>query len=575
MNTKPTDIQIDNNTSAGVYDYRRRSTCEVVVGTTRIGGNNPIRIQSMAACPTMDTEACVDAAEALAAGGAELVRFTAQGVREAENLGEVRRRLRADGVDVPLVADIHFNPKAAFAAVPNVEKVRINPGNFIDPGRTFRKISYTDEEYALEIERIDNALTPFIELCKKHGTAIRIGVNHGSLSDRIMSRFGDTAAGMVESAMEFLRVCVARDFRNVLISIKSSNVRVMVETVRLLASTMEREGMHFPLHLGVTEAGDGDDGRVKSAVGIGTLLSEGLGDTIRVSLSEDPVNELPVARCIVDYIEELAKAPIMGELAYATDYKGVAHSGENLATAFPVKFPVFDATDAGVYLPGRKPDVFLDIDPQRFVRVDATSYIESPVEIAPEKVVILSDAGKNQAGAILTAVGAMRNRKIVSRIFAVGNYYSLKKEVAQIRASIDLGRLLLCDAVDGIMVNADSMTPAERADLAFSILQAARVRTTRTEYIACPGCGRTLFDLRTSLARVKAATSGLKGLKIGVMGCVVNGPGEMADADYGYVGAGKGKVNLYRGRECVEKNVSQEDAPARLVELIRADGRWK
>lgn len=485
--------------------YSRRHAGEVRIGRVAIGSAHPVAVQSMTNTPTMDTEASAAQIECIADAGADIVRLTAQTTAHARNLGEISRRVRRDGYTLPLVADIHFNPAAAFAAAEEVEKVRINPGNFVDPGRTFVKLEYTDEEYAAEIQRIRDKFVPFLELCRSRGTAIRIGVNHGSLSDRIMSRYGDTPAGMVESAMEFLRVCVSCGFTDVVISIKASNVVVMTDTVRLLCREMEREGMAFPLHLGVTEAGDADDGRIKSAVGIGSLLVDGIGDTIRVSLSEDPEREIPVAREILSHIEACREGR-------ATDADAVEMRDGRVAVSYP--------------------DVI----------------------------------GK----AILSASGA-ESVGITARYPA-----SMSAEQVKIAAAVDLGYLLLNhpEVNNDIAVEAPALDSEAAAALARDILQATRRVISKTEYIACPGCGRTLFDLQSTLAQVKAATSALKGLKIGVMGCIVNGPGEMADADYGYVGAGPGRVSIYRGKECVEKNIPAADALPRLISLIKSDNRW-
>jgi (E)-4-hydroxy-3-methylbut-2-enyl-diphosphate synthase len=378
----------------------RRKTVEVQVGNLPMGGDNPVRVQSMTTVSTMDTEGCIAQIKRIVDAGGEYVRLTTQGIREAENLKNIKEGLRRDGYDVPIIADVHFNANVADVAALYADKVRINPGNYVDPARKFKHLDYTDEEYADEIKKIEERFIPFLNICKEHHTAIRIGVNHGSLSDRIMSRYGDTPEGMVESCMEFLRICVKENFLNVVISIKASNTEIMVRTVRLLVATMDKEDMHFPIHLGVTEAGEGEDGRLKSAVGIGALLIDGIGDTIRVSLSEAPEKEIPVA---------------------------------------------------------------------------------------------------------------------------------------------------------------------------YGILQAARVRITKTEYISCPGCGRTLYNLEETIARIKAATSHLSGLKIAIMGCIVNGPGEMADADYGYVGAARGKVSLYKQKQCIEMNIPEEEAVDRLLQFIEED----
>lgn len=549
------------NPNMSEFSYHRRPTLEVRVGNTAIGGSNPVRIQSMASTSTMDTEASVAQARRIVDAGAELVRFTAQGVREAANLGEIRRRLRESGCEVPLVADIHFNPRAAFAAAEQVEKVRINPGNFVDPGRTFRKIEYTDEEYASELRRLEEALVPFLETCRANDTAIRLGVNHGSLSDRIMSRYGDTPAGMVESAMEFLRVCRNHGFDRVVISIKASNVVVMVETVTRLVEAMDAEEMHYPLHLGVTEAGDGEDGRIKSAVGIGALLREGIGDTIRVSLSEEPEAELPVARKIMDYIDLMAtaapiEAPRDGRFRLG---KGMRRMSREIGAVGGSRVPVVPAVDG---LTGLK-------------EIDAEAVIAGKIDIAPDDIILLSASGEVPGMTLEAAMNILVAEGIDNPVILRGVYNGPDADTVRLRASIDLGALLLKGFADGIEIVSDALTPDEASRLALAILQSARLRISHTEYIACPGCGRTLFDLQQTLARVKEATSHLKGLKIGVMGCIVNGPGEMADADYGYVGAGVGKISLYKGKECVEKNIPAEEAVSHLVELIKKCGDWK
>ncbi len=560
------------------FNYRRRRTSPVVIGGVPLGGEFPIRVQSMTSTSTMDTEGCVAQCRRLADAGAEYVRLTAQGVREASNLGEIKSRLRVAGCDVPLVADIHFNPKAAFEAAVQVDKVRINPGNFVDPGRTFKKLEFTDEEYASELQKIEDALIPFLDLCRKHGTVVRIGVNHGSLSDRIMSRYGDTPAGMVESAMEFLRVCVAHDFSDVVISVKASNVSVMIETVRRLVRTMDSENMHFPIHLGVTEAGDSDDGRIKSAVGIGTLLAEGIGDTIRVSLSEDPVNEIPVAKALVEYVSTFASADdISGEVYDSFDcLSPLRRETDAIGCIGGSNRPVVvSAKSEAVYDSNVKPDVFLS-DIEGYAAVDAAEPEDSWPAIAPGQVVVMSSSSANYQASVQRALHHMSTIGMKNPVILKVAYYGVSPEDVIIRASIDLGAPLMNGFSDGIMIESDTMSPAEAAKLCFGILQATRQRITRTEYIACPGCGRTLFDLQSTLRMVKERTSHLKGLKIGVMGCIVNGPGEMADADYGYVGAGVGKVSLYRGKVCVEKNIpSGVEAVEKLIELIKQDGNWR
>lgn len=545
-----------------VFDYKRRPTVSALVGDVAIGSDHPVRLQSMTSTSTMDTDASVEQCIAIADAGADIVRLTAQGVREARNMGEIRRILRQRGYNIPLVADIHFNPRAAFAAAEEVEKVRINPGNFADPGRTFKKLEYTDDEYAAELQRIRDAFIPFLDLCKSRSTAIRIGVNHGSLSDRIMSRYGDTPDGMVESAMEYLRICVDRDFHDVVISIKASNTVVMVETVRRLVEAMKKENMAFPLHLGVTEAGDGEDGRVKSALGIGTLLAEGTGDTIRVSLSEDPAAEIPVAKAIVDHLAYRSDAPaIEGDFAPGYDFcapsrrRSKAHGttgGENLPVAVNADFSPAIA--------------------EALPRIDAGNV---PDVMPSEGILVMESSHRNAPAEVLAAMHGLMAKGIDNPVIVRMSYPAdMSYEDVAIASAIDFGRILMAGFRDGIWIDAPGLSREERARLELGILQAARCRTSRTEYIACPGCGRTLFDLRSTLASVKAATAHLKGLKIGVMGCIVNGPGEMADADYGYVGASAGHISLYRGKECIEKNIPQDEAIPRLIRFLKDEGKW-
>ena len=539
----------------GAFDYHRRRSSEVRIGNVVIGGGNPVCIQSMTNTSTMDTDGSVAQCERIAAAGADIVRLTAQGVRESANLGIIRQELRRRGVEIPLVADIHFNPKAAFDAATRVEKVRINPGNFVDPGRVFKKIDYTDAEYSAELDKIDRVFGEFLDICRDNDTAVRLGVNHGSLSDRIMSRYGDTPAGMVESVMEFLRVARRRNFDRIVISIKASNVVVMVTTVRLLVKAMDAENMQFPLHLGVTEAGDGEDGRVKSAVGIATLLAEGIGDTIRVSLSEAPEAEVPVARIITSYISSLASAPEVECEPF--DFPDATGS------------PLVVGTDRdAAYDSDRRPDMFTD--DSRVVMLDTRDATLDG--IAKDAVVVLTSCHPNFIDDISATVARLRRAGVNNRIVACVRFRGVDAEHVTVLASAQLGALVMNRRVDGVMIDADSLTPSQQASLAFGILQAARQRITKTEYIACPGCGRTLFDLQQTLKRVKEATPDLKGLKIGVMGCIVNGPGEMADADYGYVGAAAGHVSLYRGKECVLKNIPQDQAIDALRDLLKSDG---
>lgn len=570
----------------GRVSKQRRSTWPVTVGKVTIGGDNPVVLQSMTSTSTNDVEASVEQTLRIVNAGGEIVRLTAQGQREATAIGEIRNKLRESGCDTPLVADIHFNPKAAYTAAGCCDKVRINPGNFVDPGRTFVKLEYTDEEYAEELARIDRALEPLIDICREHGTALRIGVNHGSLSDRIMSRYGDTPAGMTESAMEFLRSCIKQDFRNIVISIKASNVTVMVETVRRLVAAMDAEDMHFPLHLGVTEAGDGEDGRIKSAVGIGSLLAEGLGDTIRVSLSEDPEFEIPVARMIADYAAEVVSASAMVEGYEAVGYDPIAPKRRQSLKVGIIgggQPPVVVGTNPEAeYDKDARPDLWLVslIKENKAVMVESAEPIPdilATVRANPDKAIIINGIGPASSTQTLAVLHAMADARLDNPVITAVDYtgLGLSDEETAIRAAIDLGRLLLDGFADGVMMQSDALDDRQTARTLFTILQSARLRMTRTEYISCPSCGRTLYDLQTTLREIKAATSSLKGLKIGVMGCIVNGPGEMADADYGYVGAGPGRVSLYKGKECVVKNIPTAEAVDRLVALIKENGDWK
>lgn len=525
------------------YNYVRRHSSPVRVGNIIIGGGEPVRIQSMTNLSTNDVEGCVAQSMRIARAGGELVRLTTQGVREAESIGRVREQLRALGCDIPVVADVHFNPRAAIKAATTCDKVRINPGNFVDVARTFKKLTYTDEEYATELDRIRRGLEPFLKLCREHGTAVRLGVNHGSLSDRIMSRYGDTPAGMTESVMEYLRICRELDFNDIVISIKASNTVVMVETVRTLIKAMDAEGMHYPLHLGVTEAGDGEDGRIKSAVGIGALLSEGIGDTIRVSLSEEPEAEIPVARMLVDYITARAGHEVIPE------------------PAAPVSVPI---RSAGAVVAASAD--FASI-PAEWSEVDASSDPSS----TPDSTLILTSTHVNAPGQMQSWIDRYHASGGKNKIILKLAYDDSDLATVQLKSAADFGTMLINGYGDGILLIAPALTVAQRASAELSILQAARLRFSKTEYIACPGCGRTMFDLQGTLKAIKEATSHLVGMKIGVMGCIVNGPGEMADADYGYVGAAAGKVSLYRGKECVEMNIPQEEAISRLLDLISKD----
>ncbi|WP_300694667.1 4-hydroxy-3-methylbut-2-en-1-yl diphosphate synthase [uncultured Bacteroides sp.] len=609
-----------------LFNYSRRETSEVNIGATPMGGSNPIRIQSMTNTATQDTEASVAQAKRIADAGGEYVRLTAQGIKEADNLMNINAALRRDGYMVPLVADIHFNPKVADVAAQYVEKVRINPGNYVDAARTFKHLEYTDEEYAQELQKIRDRFVPFLNICKENYTAIRIGVNHGSLSDRIMSRYGDTPEGMVESCMEFLRICVEEHFTDVVISIKASNTVVMVKTVRLLAAVMEKEGMHFPLHLGVTEAGDGEDGRIKSALGIGALLADGLGDTIRVSLSEAPEAEIPVARKLVNYIMQRQNHPyIPGAEATGFNYlsptrrktvavrniggdhqpaviaerlDGEYETNQQFAPDYiymghtPLKMRepgiayILDANlwqgEEGTYPAFNHQQLYLLSACQADMKFLFLTYMTLNEEVIaclkyhPEIVIVSQSNHPNRLGEHRALVHQLMQEGLENPVVFFQHYAENETEDFQIKAAADMGALILDGLCDGIFLfnQGNNISHATVDATAFGILQAGRVRTSKTEFISCPGCGRTLFDLQSTIARVKAATSHLKGLKIGIMGCIVNGPGEMADADYGYVGAARGKVSLYKKKECVEKNIPEEEAVEKLIALIKANGDY-
>ncbi|MDE6207078.1 MAG: (E)-4-hydroxy-3-methylbut-2-enyl-diphosphate synthase [Muribaculaceae bacterium] len=522
------------------HPYRRR-TISVAVGDIIIGNPSPIVIQSMTTTPTLDTAASAAQTLSIARAGASMVRLTAQGVRHAANLAAIKDAVRAAGCTVPLVADIHFNPAAAFEATQHVEKVRINPGNFFDPGRTFRKMEFTDEEYADEVDKIRTKFIPFLDLCRRCGTAIRIGVNHGSLSDRIMSRYGDGAEGMVESALEYLRICHDEDFHNVVVSIKASDVQLMTDTVRLLVERMDAEGLQYPLHLGVTEAGNALEGRIKSAVGIGSLLIDGIGDTIRVSLSEEPENEIPVARTLADYCELQAAA------CY---HDGVQRRGRSAGRRRTRQVNGIGGTCSVAILGDSESADVYGAEVLRSTGCDGLSHVRRTMQT-------LAADGSDTPVSIVLSYPDITDR-----------------DTLILAASVDLGSLLLEGYRDGIGIESPLLSTAEAADLCRRIVQACGLARYRAEIVACPGCGRTLFDLPSVLEVIKEHFGHLSHLKIAVMGCIVNGPGEMAGADYGYVGGAAGMVSLYRGTECIEKNIPQAEAPAMLEQIIRADGQW-
>ena len=566
-----------------LFNYVRRNTVEVNVGGVTIGCTNPVRVQSMTNTTTMDTDGSVEQVLRIVAKGGELVRLTTQGNREAVNMGSIKEQLKARGCNVPLVADVHFNAAVADTAARYADKVRVNPGNYVDPARTFKQLEYTDAEYAEELKRLRERFVAFLDICKAEGRAVRVGVNHGSLSDRIMSRYGDTPQGVVESCMEFLRICRDEKFNNVVVSIKTSNTSMMVTTVRRLVRVMAEEGINFPLHLGVTEAGDAEDGRIKSAVGIGALLADGIGDTVRVSLAESPENEIPVAKELVEYVALRKNAPAIEGVATAGfDYEepvrrvtcasGIV-GGSNVPVV--VGGEVEDKAIASDFLAEKVSVVAVgDAKDSDFV---AVTYDElTPVNIERIKllkniVLVASSSHVNAVGELRALVHRLMVEGVKAPVIVRRAYDEPTVESLRIKAAADLGVLLIDGLVDGLWLENPSSSAAELNSIMFGILQATRARISKTEYIACPGCGRTMYDLQGTLTRIKAATGHLKGLKIGVMGCIVNGPGEMADADYGYVGAARGKVSLYRRKECIEKNVPEDEAIERLLQLIEND----
>lgn len=625
--------------------YSRFLTREVMVGNVGIGGNNPIRIQSMTTTDTMDTKATVEQAIRMIEAGCEIVRITAPSKKEAENLANIKAELTSRGYDTPLVADIHFTPNAAEIAATIVEKVRVNPGNYADK-KKFEEIEYTDESYRAELQRIRERFLPLVRICKAHGTAMRIGTNHGSLSDRIMSRYGDTPLGMVESALEFLRICREEDYHDIVLSMKSSNTQVVVEAYRLLVNKMMAEGMNYPLHLGVTEAGDGEDGRIKSAVGIGTLLEDGLGDTIRVSLTEEPEYEIPVAQELVkryagrekhDPVKEITENPINPFEYYQRKTTELLNiGGKNVpvvmadfclkekitpASFFALgynysvpldKWNIADAACDYVFLG----DKVLDFEvpgtlglvynyktwkvhkDKSYPFLSAKEYLSEKVLSGKLNVVYvtlpeMSDELMDKLKADRTAVlmidtynahGMAEQRRLFIELMnnhceipvIIGRAYgNLTTTQLQLQAATDMGALLIDGLGDGLFIAAENCGSDKMInDTAFGILQATRTRISKTEYISCPSCGRTLFDLQETTAKIRAVTAHLKGVKIGIMGCIVNGPGEMADADYGYVGTGVGKITLYKEKEVVKRNIPEAEAVDSLIALIKEHGDW-
>jgi len=626
-------------------NYSRLASREVMVGNIGIGGNNPIRVQSMTTTDTMDTEGTVEQAIRMIDAGCEIVRITAPSKKEAANLANIKAELEARGYNTPLVADIHFTPNAAEVAAAIVEKVRINPGNYADK-KKFEEIEYTDESYAEELDRIKERLIPLITICKAHGTAMRIGTNHGSLSDRIMSRYGDSAIGMVESALEFLRICREQDYHEIVLSMKSSNTQVVVQAYRLLVNKMKAEGMNYPLHLGVTEAGEAEDGRIKSAVGIGTLLEDGLGDTIRVSLTEEPEFEIPVAEEILkryknraghDAIETIENSPLTPyeynkrKTTQALNVGGknvpivmADFSGkENISAAslfalgyqYSVPLDKWNITDTAcdfVFAGDNSVDfetpgtlgiiynhtTWLTHTERGYPFVDVQSYLEgcdlsdklnilyitlpdlteeliARLKTDATTVLMIDTYNKHGMGEQRKLFIELINNDCETPVIIGRAYGNLSKTQLQLQAATDMGALLVDGLGDGIFVAAENCGGDKSVnETAFGILQASRTRISKTEYISCPSCGRTLFDLQETTAKIRAVTSHLKGLKIGIMGCIVNGPGEMADADYGYVGTGMGKITLYKEKEVVQRNIPEIEAVDSLIGLIKQHGDW-
>lgn len=547
----------------------RRETKSITVGSIRIGSEYPIRVQTMANTDTNDIEASVSQAKRCIEAGAELLRYTTQGTKEAENLGIIHNKLQSEGYTTPLVADIHFNPHVAETAAKLVEKIRINPGNFVSS----KEGEYSEKEWAEEINKIREKLFPLLDICKQHNTCVRIGVNHGSLSKRIVSKYGNTPLGLAKSCMEFIDLCEEAEFYNLILSIKASNTRVMVYAVRMLVEMMEKSGKNYPLHLGVTEAGSDTEGRIKSASGIGTLLSEGIGDTIRVSLSEAPEAEIPVAKNIVEYINTYNYSTTIQpkQLSRRTSYNkrksNEIHNigGENVPIVVTNKANNTEIHED--YTINNIPNkVLLEVE-----KID-TSTLEL-LKTHPEQIIFLTTKEHNFIGTIRLGIEILSKNNIYNPIIVTKRYNENNLSLLQIKSAIDFGGLLIDGLIDGIYINNENIAISEEevCETSFQILQSTRARFSTTEYISCPSCGRTKFDLPERVKEVKKATKHLKGLKIAVMGCIVNGPGEMADADYGYIGAGFGKVSLYKGKECIVKNIPEGEAIKKLLEIINSN----
>lgn len=642
-------VKLEGGYCNSLTQYSRFLTREVKIGNIPMGGLNPIRIQSMTTTDTMDTKGTVEQTIRMVDSGCDYVRITAPSIKESENLVNIKKELRARGYQVPLIADIHFTPNAAESAARIVEKVRVNPGNYADK-KKFEDLAYTADSYQAELDRIYKKFTPLVKICKEYGTAMRIGTNHGSLSDRIMSHYGDTPRGMVESAMEFIRMCEAQNFYNLCISMKASNTQVMVQAYRLLVETMVKEGMNYPLHLGVTEAGDGEDGRIKSAVGIGTLLADGLGDTIRVSLTEDPEFEAPVAKALANRFERklgslISDARNDSALTFQSFYnpfqykRRVTAEVENLGahqvprvvislekenlkdpailnsvgynySALLDKYNLNDQACDMVYLgdelpsfsfPGGLKQLYnyktwlglsdkqnchplfnlkdfvkseLKDEKLNFIKILAEELDVELIKKLDNVVLVFTTEAENAMQTIRNAFVQLLAADIKLPVIVERTFNNLNIEDFQLYSSTDFGGLLIDGFGDAVWINAPDIPLTVINSTSFGILQATRTRISKTEYISCPSCGRTLFDLQETTQAIRARTSHLKGIKIGIMGCIVNGPGEMADADYGYVGAGPDRITLYRGQEVVKKNVKTADAINELIGIIKGDGNW-
>ena len=574
-----------------LYHYNRRLTREVLVGDVGIGGGNPIRVQSMLTSDTRDTKACVAETIGLVDVGCEIVRVTAQTRKYAENLENIKAGLRAKGVNVPLVADIHFKPDAALEAAKWVEKVRVNPGNYVDK-KKFAVREYSDAQYEEELARIEEEFSPLVKLCQQRGVAMRIGTNHGSLSDRIMNRYGDTPKGMVESALEFARIARSHDYHNFLFSMKASNPKVMIEAYRLLVAELSQQGDHwnYPIHLGVTEAGDGEDGRIKSAIGIGSLLDDGVGDTIRVSLTEDSVHEIPVAQALAGRYSQRIDEGVNTELPevcydpfdYVRRHSSVIElNGHELGGDKIVK--VFTSREKWDAL-SHKLDKLGDFKPEIVIEDSGVVGIDPMDERAVSEVnaaasPILVTVADGVAMAVIPAFRMLASRIDARHPILLKDTFEVSTDPNRpfleslLTASTHIGSLL-CDGIGDAILIQGEQAPGQSLRLAYNVLQAAGTRIFKTDYVACPSCGRTLFNLQTTTQKIREATGHLKGVRIAVMGCIVNGPGEMADADFGYVGGAPGKVNLYVGKEAVKFNIPEVEAVERLVDLIREHDRW-